>query len=138
MKAALRLEMLNVTAISDNVTEIYSPPVPAQAELNYITITGRISGNRLRNIQSAYSVNTETWQIDVYAKTDSDAETITKAIQDNFSFGGHETWDTVPVKRYEITSITDNTDLEMLGEQVTAYRRTIDMELKYEPQSPTR
>ncbi len=126
MKEALRTFMLTKTVITAIVsTNIYGFPAPQGQALPYILLT-RITEEPGRNLNAPDERYREVWQIDCYASSDENAETLKNAVRVSLDVCTPFTMGSYSIYNMFLDDSNDLSELELKGGQKGVYRKQMD------------
>ena len=126
MKAAIRTFLLSKSSITGIVgTRIYSFPAPQNATMPYIMIS-RTFETPGRNLVAPDERYRESWQIDAYASTDTEAESIKEAVRNELDLCTRYTMGDYTIYNSFMQNSNDLSELENAGGQESIHRKQMD------------
>ena len=131
MKTGIRTYLLaNATlkAALATINSVFSFPVPQDATMPYLVISS-ISATIQNLAASSLDIYDEIWQIDVYASTDSSAESIKELVIGVMNLADRVEMGSYTVYTSTLEGVADNTDIEMDGSEARIARKTLDFRL---------
>lgn len=137
MKSGIRTYLLADATLAAAVgSRVYSFPAPQNATKPYLMLS-RISGVPMNLIGSSLEVDVETWQVDVMASTDLSAETVKRLVANRLNVADRVEMGSYSAYSSSLTSVTDNSDLEMVGSQTADIRTTLEFAITRETAKTT-
>jgi len=127
MKSGIKAYLLAGTALKAalaSATSVYSFPAPQDAAMPYLVLS-EVSDAIQNTIGETLDIKEESWQVDVYAANDLQAEAVKKLVIARLNVADH-----VEMGSYTVTSCTysgyaEASDLEMNGSESGAIRKIL-------------
>ena len=130
MKKGIRAYLLADTAIKAACPNVYSFPAEDAKTKPYMMLS-RVSGSIDNTVSGSLDIYRETWQVDIIASTDAEAEAIKELVVSRMNCS-----DRVEMGSYTVYScfipdggIHDNSALEMDGGDNADIRTTIELDI---------
>lgn len=128
MKAGIRSYLLADSAFAAACPRVYSFPAPQGAAKPYAMLS-RVSGSIDNLASGSLDVYRESWQLDVIASADAEAEAIKELAVGRLNCADRVLMGAYFVYSCQLSGVFDNSDLEMDGGESADIRTTLEFNL---------
>jgi hypothetical protein len=128
MKKGIRAYLLADTAIKAACPNVYSFPAEDAKTKPYMMLS-RVSGSIDNTVSGSLDIYRETWQVDIIASTDAEAEAIKELVVSRMNCSDRVEMGSYTVYSCSLSNIGDNSALEMDGGDNADIRTTIELDI---------